>query len=245
MSSRVLLLALLITTSCGSEAPPVDDCADGRITGPIFAETDADVAALAGCHVVEGSLYLWGAEIGSLAPLAELTAVDGALSILQTSLRDAAGLEQLERVGLCLELRDNPALESVRGLEELTHIGGCLSVGTSDASGRPRGNPALESLDALRGVEHVGYFATVANNARLPHLHGLSGLRELGGDLTIEDNATLQSVSGLMGLERFRGEAVTVAQNPALPACEAEQLLAQLDAEVAVTHGNDDMADCR
>jgi hypothetical protein len=246
MRRLIFALPLLFASAaCGGEDPEADDCSDGSRQGPTTVASAEELAALEGCHTLHGSLYLWGTDATSLAPLASLEVIEGTLSIQRNPLlTDLRGLEGLSEVWGCLELRDNERLESADGVGGLTRVGTCLSIGTSDPTDKePHGNPRLTNLDALSSLREVGMFVSIENNGQLAHLDGLASLRQVGGDLRIAKNAALASVSGLLSLERFEGEAVTIADNPVLPNCEAELLASELGASAEV-HGNDADGTC-
>jgi hypothetical protein len=245
MRKHLFAPLFLALAACGEEAPPEDDCSDGSRSGATTVTSAEELAALEGCTVLHGSLYVWGSDATSLAPLAGLQTIEGTLSIQKNpGLVDLRGLERLTDLWGCLELRDNAALTSVDGVESLARIGTCLSIGTSDPKDdEPHGNPVLGNLDGLASLGEVGLFVTIEYNRELGDLDGLSSLGVVGGDLRVRRNGALASVEGLLALERFEGDHVTIAENPVLPNCQAQQLAETLGASADV-HGNDTEASC-
>jgi len=86
-------------------------------------------------------------------------------------------------------------------------------------------------------VTTVGGDLIIEANATLTNLNGMSGVTSVGGDLIIEANFTLTNLDGLSGLTSV-GALLTIADNPILPTCAAEALVARLRA-----HGWDGAAD--
>jgi hypothetical protein len=86
---------------------------------------------------------------------------------------------------------------------------------------------SLPEFKIVRGnFEFVG-------NEKIKDMSGLGKLEEVTGDMRIgnsddKDNAQLHSLSGLEKLKKVGGN-ILIEYNPALPTCEAENLIAHID----------------
>lgn len=167
--------------------------------GDVVLETDAEVAALAGCTHIFGSLAIVEG-VTDLGPLGELRRVDGTLRVeghpvLPTSLTSLAGLDALESVGaLTITSVDVPDLQPLAGLKE---IPGDVALGSLSE---------LASLEGLHNLESVGGALSIAVCKQLKtDLSGLRGLRRVGADLRL-NNVDVTSLHGLEGLTQV-GEA--------------------------------------
>jgi hypothetical protein len=111
-------------------------------------------------------------------------------------------------------------------------------------------NYDLKSFD-LSSLVYVKGDVQIEGNKVLPDLDGLSGLSYIGGNLYIggvhckHANQELSDISGLSNVESV-GADFTIRDNPKLPTCAAEGLLAQLKyfLGVASITGNDGSATC-
>lgn len=132
-----------------------------------------------------------------------------------------------------IRLFDNPGLTSLRGLEQLT----------SAAEISISGSPQLATLDGLGGLTRIER-GLMLGGLGIRDLGGLASLERVGL-LSIADNAALASMQGSGALRVVEGP-LRVADNPALPACAVDGLLAQLDRLCPECTGNDGPLDgCR
>jgi len=177
------IFALGCSASLGRQASEVGlsraSCEGGR------AEGDAELATFQGCQRIRGDLKVRG--VTSLAALAALETVDGALEVSSTELRSLDGLEQL-RAARQLRIEHNPslgnasALGSLRSAEDVAYVG----------------NPELDFPPALRltelhslSIERSGFLT----------LSGLEQLRRVDS-LRVVGNRRLVSLAALAHVER-------------------------------------------
>jgi hypothetical protein len=147
--------------------------------GPILARNQADIDALAGCEVIDGSLSVEPFEGADLRPLASLREVRGVLELgnVEGLGLDLAGIDAL------FQLLDERWLFSLEGLENLERVG---SLGLNGF--------AVDSLEPLSGLQVL----TGSGSLELVNCNGLENLEGL------ESLAGLQSLnvscSGLVSL---------------------------------------------
>lgn len=183
-------------------------------------DSQDDVAILAGCTDISGSLWI-DREVTDLTPLVSLRRIVGDLTIHgpgvdpKSGLLTLDGLEGLESVrrveleylgvttlqpfaGLTvlpggLSIRGLDALESLAGLHNLGAIGGPLALTES---------AMLADLQALAGITQIPDEVVID---RLPSIQSLEGLHNLEhvGALTIEDCPQIADLDGLRGLYRI------------------------------------------
>jgi hypothetical protein len=138
-------------------------------TGDVFLATQAQVDAFDNTITsITGFLVIEGSDINDLSPLSSLVIVGG-----------------------ILEIRNNPALQSLAGLDALTSVGGILSISN---------NAALTSLTGLDGLITVGGNLVIQFNNALASLSGLDALTSVGGFLFIGNNSALTEFCSLFPL---------------------------------------------
>jgi hypothetical protein len=122
----------------------------------IYAHTDSDLAALAGCETIEGDLTIGGGgELTNLDSLSNLTTVTGDLDIINTTLSNLDGLANVSSVRGSLFLRDNDALSNISGLSSLNPVGGDVHIYY---------NVVLTSIDGFSSLTQVGGDLMVHDN---------------------------------------------------------------------------------
>lgn len=190
-------------------------------------DSQDDVAVLAGCTDISGSLRI-GSAVTDLTPLASLRRITGSLYVNDTAdpwlppamLPSLQGLEGLESVrsvelehlvvpnldplaGLTdlpggLKLKRLTQVESLAGLHNLKHIGGPLNILQADK---------LTDLQALAGLTELLDSVELVELPALPSLEGLHNLERVGR-LTIDDCPQLADLDGLRGLLRVDEDVV-------------------------------------
>jgi len=157
---------------------------------------------------------------------------------------DYNGLASAEAIEGCTYIQgdlriDQTSTSHLDGLEYVTTVGGSVYVVDNDY---------LFDLDGLESLIEVEGDLVVLSNYSLTDLQGLEFLMDIGGDLYVEQNTNLRTILDLQKLRFLSGYSYTVAQNPELPTCEAEQLAQRLvDNGFTGTveiYGNDDAATC-
>ncbi|TPV93049.1 MAG: hypothetical protein B7733_22550 [Myxococcales bacterium FL481] len=172
-------------------------CPDGVAQGEILIETQAQLDALAGCRVVEGSLKIHGGDVHTLAPLADLECVSNRLYI--------EGLWG----------QPPPRLTTLDGLEKLSEVGWGLTIS---------GLPELADVSALGQLHHVDRSVQFRDLDALESLHGLERLRD-AGSLIIADLPILRDLKGLSGLTAgpaFRQAAESESESESESEAESE-----------------------
>ena len=184
-------------------------------------DSQDDLAVLAGCTDISGSLRIGGA-VTDLTPLASLRRITGSLYVNDTAvpwdppatLTSLQGLEGLESVrsvelehlivpnldplaGLTylpggLKLERLTQIESLAGLHNLQHIGGPLTILQVDK---------ITDLQALAGLTEILDSVELIELPALPSLEGLHNLERVGR-LRIDDCPVLSDLDGLRGLQR-------------------------------------------
>jgi hypothetical protein len=146
------------------------------------------------------------------------------------------GLENLEYVGIELNLAYNRRLKNLDALNNLKsapHINISLNDSLTDISGLGsidayirslsiQENPSLVNLHGLESIDSVTYDIRIKNNNSLVNLSGLDNLRIIAGDygLEISENPKMLNVDGLESLEIIRGN-FTVKDNDLLASLES------------------------
>lgn len=235
---RALRVAVLALAGCGGD-PGSDSGADtDTVGGPMppdlgadavvcgapadWASQDEQIAALAGCEVYEGSLYIHES-ILDLSPLSSLRIIRGHVTSTSKNDETLEGLDALEWVGSFhfsdAKLQDLSALGNLTGVDDYFEL-----IALEE----------LESLHGLEGLQFVGGGVKLEANPGLTDLEGLSGLERIDGDLTIWANENLASLDGLSALQSVGGN-VTIRLNPQLLPTEVDAFLDRVEIDGVVT----------
>jgi hypothetical protein len=204
-----------------------------------------------GGAAVEASFEI--ADAGALEVLEGVTHVVGSLTVSTPGLADLAALSSLLCVDCDLLIEDCSSLAGLGGLEGLVEVGGNLVVGWNGALvdtdslaalGRVGGsiwltaNPSLGSA-RLESLASLGSHLLVTEGAALASV-SFPALTATGGDLEISTCGALTELEGFGALEVVGG-GVSIEGNPALPTCEASDLVEQLEipeGEAVCVQGN-------
>ncbi len=194
-------------------------CGDGTRT---TLRTQADIDALAGCRVLNGSLYiLTDAATLDFSPLDSLRTITksfyfssaGGFEEGNDFLTAISGFNGLESIGWGFNIFGSSSgnLTTISGFEKLRSIGTGLDIAA---------NPVLTSIPEFGALESVGTYVSVFNNASLETVSGFGKLRNVAvtGDPAVEDalfegfnsfsisrNPSLSSISGFESLDEVGG----------------------------------------
>lgn len=178
------------------------------------------------CTEIEGDVTIYGSGINSLAPLQQITRIDGKLRIHENDiLQNLNGLHNLTSVGESLVISNNYSITNLSGLESLEEVAGLLSISNNLSLINLEGlssitelhivnifsNPALQNLSGLFNLKTTGDFYISGNN--ITSFLGLDSLKFVWGDLNINNNTEILDFSGLEGLEKIGGSLMVVANN--------------------------------
>ena len=193
-----------------------------EVGGNLFVKHNlllADLGSMFALQTVGGALELSDNNTATLDALASLISVGAALSITKfdaiTSLGD---LRALQFVGGDININDNESLIDLGSLTGLTHVHGLLRINS---------NPNLKSLAGLNEIRIVNDGLFVNFNSSLTSLNELTGITSVR-KLFISSNNSLADL-GLDGLVKLTA-TLDVKNHALLPQCEADNLLAQLQA---------------
>lgn len=193
----------LVRSGVCEPLPP--DSPEGCL-GETNVTSQAEIDALAGVTCIVDGLRVSGLDVTNLRALSALRIV-GDLTITNTSLTDLSGLEGVEfmesvyTIAAQLVINNNPLLKDLQGLEGLRHVPGGVFIYE---------NESLESLDGLNNLESVVQ-GTPESNSIVP-------------EISVQDNPVLSNIDALSSLLIYRGEYMTFAGNPQLPACTYTEL---------------------
>ncbi|MEC9073304.1 MAG: hypothetical protein VX938_13020, partial [Myxococcota bacterium] len=167
-------------------------------------DTDGDLALVNGCTAIEGSLSIFETTLLSLDALTGLTSVTGDLSIYENpTLNSLAGIDGVTAVGGAVHIYNNPAL--CQNLVD-AFLEGCEDC-TADTAGGNTG-PCDEDPVPCEGDYTVDGIDTEADLALL------EGCPSITGGLTIQGTA-LENLDGLPALTTIGG-GLAIHSNAAL-----------------------------
>jgi hypothetical protein len=157
-----------------------------------------------------------------LASISHCSSITGHVHVVNTTLVDLTGLENLLDIGKDLLIEDNASLTSLTGLDNLTEVGDGLFVTNNDV---------LPSLTGLGGLTNVGEGMTINGNLGLLDLSGLDSLTTVDEDVLLFNNNGLLSLAGIESLTLIGG-TVFIQNN---------SVLEDVDGFAGVTSISDDL----
>ncbi len=189
LSTMQRQLALLACTAALVPFASAQSCLPEGLVLTSQAQVNSFPTDHPGCTTLEGNLQIGPGSVTNLAPLAQLTAVEGYLQVgLNPQLTTLAGLENITSVGGSLGITGNAQLTDLSGLAGLTTVGGLMEVSA---------NNNLTSLAGLQNITSVGSYLDISDSPGLTDLQGLEGIETISGSLIIRDNPALASMQGL------------------------------------------------
>ena len=199
----------LILLACTIGITPVAHAQGCLPDGIIFtsqAQVNGFPQAHPGCTTIEGYLRIGAGAVTDLAPLAQITAVNGYLQIgANPQLTNLSGLDNITSVGGSLGITGNAQLTDISALSGITTVGGLMEVSA---------NNNLTSLIGLQGINTVGSYLEISDSPGLSSLQGLEGTQTIGGDILINGNPALASMQGLS--PSSVGGGLSLMNNPQL-----------------------------
>jgi hypothetical protein len=159
------LIADQLDTDCGPVGYPFYSCGGNTGTGSCGELPPGFVCepGASGPGVFQGPLDLYGTEHAD--ELGGIACVTDYLTLYGTDLVDLSMFSSLTAIGGALYIVDNDALESVDGLESLTSAG-ALHVDGNDALRDLMGLTGLETIGAVAGPNSTPII--IANNTSMP-----------------------------------------------------------------------------
>ncbi len=157
----------------------------------VYNDSLADISALQGLTIIEGSLDISGNPLlTSLSGLDNVTEVRHGLSVVgNDGLVDITALSALTVVDDDLVIEDNDALTTLAGLENLVEIGVAFANGiVSDGSLRIEDNAVLADVTALHGLNSVAWDVVIRDNPMLTDAAANDLVAAIG---TIVNNVTV------------------------------------------------------
>ncbi len=201
---------------------------DGDALPDTVLDSQDDVAVLAGCTDLSGSLRISSA-VTDLTPLASLRRITGSLYINDTAvpwdppakLTSLHGLEGLETVrSVELEHLVVPNLDPLAGLTDLP--GGLKLERLTQ----------IESLAGLHNLQNIGGPLTILQADKLSDLQALAGLTEILDSVELIELPALPSLEGLHNLERVR--SLRVDECPLVADLDGLRGLQRVDEDVVL-----------
>lgn len=199
-------IALLVCALCITVGARAQGCLPEGIVLNSQAQVNSFPQNYPGCTTIEGYLRISAGAVTNLAPLSQITAVNGYLHVgANPQLTNLAGLQNITSVGGPLTITGNAQLNNLSGLAGITAVGGLMEVS---------GNNNLTSLAGLHSITSVGGYLEISDSPGLIDLQGLEGLGTIGDDLILNGNATLTSMQGLS--PSYVGGGFSLMNNPQL-----------------------------
>ena len=239
MKKSILLIVIILSqTSIYAQG-----CLPEGITFTTQEQIDNFQANYPECTEIEGSVFIYGYDISNVNGLSCLTAIEGALEILDTyGLNSLTGLEYLTHIGGDFNLIANESLINLTGMDGLTSVGGDVFI---------NGNQ-LNSLTGLEGLTSIGGdlkiianpiftftglegLNTIGGNLSILYnyigaLTGLEGITSIGGQIEIAGNNNLTSLTGLDNVQSGSIINLRIIENPVLTECNIQSLCNYLSA---------------
>ena len=126
-----------------------------------------------------------------------------------------AALPALSRVGVDLDLNNNPSLLNITGFSGISAIGRDLYL---------TNNIQLERVDGLDNLKDIGRHLVVNSNDRLEDLSGFRQLTRVRGQMDVQSNETLESLAGLDNITASELDALLIRYNSRLTVCSVRSV---------------------
>lgn len=200
------------------------------------SQIDDFLVANGDCASISGTLFIDGEDITNLNGLSNIDQLFGDLIILNTSLIDLEGLNNLSSVEGNIEIEGNNSLVNFNGLDLLGILKGNLIIQNNNSLKNFVGarsiikiegsliimdNDKLGSFEGFNNISRIDEDLIIENNNFLTDLSGLNGvtadegLNIIGGSLEISNNESLDAFRGLNNLERINQDFI-IRDNPSL-----------------------------
>ena len=184
-------------------------CPEGNLSFTSQALLNQFILDYPNCTQITGNVFISGATITDLSPLANITSITGSFTMhFCANLLTLTPLENLTTITGDVYLSTLINLNSFNGLQNLTNVGGNLSVVS---------NNLLPNLEGLHGISSINNaYIYIANN---PILTSLTGLQNLNIDnvthLYLQNNATLSNCSMLPNICKYlhNNDTATISGN--------------------------------
>jgi len=158
----------------------------------------------------EGIYISYNDSITSLVGLQNITAIKGNLVIrYNNNLEQIEDLKNLTTVEGYLSVRYNYILKSLKGLQNITTLRGGAGIG---------GTNVLDNLNYFPNVPEMSGLS-IFNNKALPDLEGLEHITAINGNLYVAGNDSLGNLNALQNVSVFKGNILTIEDNPLLKTC--------------------------
>src|SRR5687767_8934978 len=200
ISQRIITVSLILGTFL-IQSITGQPCSQQNIS--LHSQSNVDNFKNYNCTIIEGQLFINGADITNLDSLIGLVEV-GSLNVNSTNIQDFEGLNSLKKIHGGAAISFNPLLTSMSGLDNLEEA---ESFFISN-------NTALSSLVGLNKVRKLTDQLWISSNPSLLSLYGLNGLDSVRGQVNIEENVSLQNLTGLDNL--ISAGEVRIQQNTTL-----------------------------
>jgi len=208
LATSMVVCGSLIACGGARQAPVAARSALSTCEGGV-AKSDAELVPFQRCALISGDLAVSG--VTSLAPLSQLRAVNGTLSVTNTQVEELTDLGSLASVGR-LEVRGNSHLFTLDGLSQLRSARQVVL----------EGNPQIRTLDGLSGLHSLELLSI--HETSLYSLHGIENVSQVN-ELDLVGNRKLIDPRALNQVRE--AHTVVIRQNPRL--CAQFGLLASLE----------------
>lgn len=209
MRNIYFFFAALLSLTTAAQCPP------GGLTITSQAQLNTFITTYPDCTQINGDVIIDGVNITSLAGLANIITITGAVEIREVSnLTSLNGLQNLETVGTDFILREVEDLTNIEALTSLTSVGGEFTL---------RSCPELVSLDGIENVASVGLGLIVRDCESLISIEGLTGVTFVGEILEVVQCPSLTSLAGLENIDTIIGGdegAIVIEGNDSLTSLE-------------------------
>ena len=197
LAMSMVVCGSLIACAGAPQAPVATRSALATCEGGV-AKSDAELVPFQRCALISGDLAVSG--VTSLAPLSQLRAVNGTLSVTNTEVEELTDLGSVASVGR-LEVRGNSHLFSLSGLSQLRNARQVVL----------EGNPQIRTLDGLSGLHSLELLSIRATS--LYSLHGIENVSKVN-EIDLVGNHELIDPRALNQVRE--AHTVVIRQNPRL-----------------------------
>ncbi len=217
---NVILFTLLVVFSDFLQA----QCPKEELFFSTQEELESFKTKYANCKSLTTSIHIDGLEINDLSPLSSVIQVKN-LDILETSVKNLNGLENLKKVTGDIRIEFNEYLTSV---DKLQGVSGVLENFTIVA------NPLLTTI-GINKIEKVNESLVIQGNLKLQNIDNLKSITTVTNEIVVSDNLKLSTLQGLNGITGSVNK-VQITINPMLTELNCFEKVTTINEKIVISN---------
>jgi len=160
----------------------------------ISSQSELDIFCKSHSKSYEGILHIYGKEITNIEILKDFSEL-GELRILNTSIVNLKGLENLKSINKSLYISNNPRLKQIYALDKLITIGENISLISNDS---------LKEITCFKNINTLKGYINISSNKQLENIVSFNDLEQIEESLCINNNDSLKLINAFTSLDSIK-----------------------------------------